>query len=185
MKTLLFIVMLFPIVLFGQVQGKKAPWSSLDRERMLGGTGKPGKSFSVGVGTTVTDICITGRGSYMFFGHTGWFGRLMNGNGFYGTYGSGSYAEWNCAGARTHDKWSVGFMLGSLWITDDWWPTVNFGYGRHWLTTYPGYEQTNDPVFAKNVFEFGSSGQIGWFCPWVIVSVNRQLEMTFGASVAF
>jgi hypothetical protein len=121
----------------------------------------------------------------MFFDYSGWLGKRLNGNGLYVTYGNGRYPNWNLAGAERHDKVSAGFMLGSPWVVADWWPTINFGIARHWLTTYPGYEKTNDPVFQEWDIEFGSAGQIGHFYPWVTVALLRQLEMTFGIGITF
>jgi hypothetical protein len=163
---------------------KEPLWMTSSRNRTDKQNAGYGYSHSFGVGTTFTDYCITFRYGYQFQKCDGLLGRIVSGNGFYAAYGAGTYPEWNLAGAEHHDKWSAGIMIGSMWREKGWWPTVNLGISRHWYTTYPGYKETNDPVFDKWAFEFGSSGQIGHFYPWVIVS-SRQMEMTFGIGVIF
>jgi hypothetical protein len=117
----------------------------------------------------------------------GWLGERLNGNGFYVTGGKGRYDKRGLAGIMDHWTVSGGVMVGSPCIDEyDWWPTLNLGIGRHWTTTWPGEKRIEGaPGYYKWDLEFGSSGQIGWYYPWVKVSVFRQIEMVFGVGVIF
>lgn len=144
------------------------------------------RSTAVGFGTTLTDYCGTVWVSRMFYGNEGKLEKFVYGNGIYGTAGKGRYPEWNAGKAMDHWKVSMGFMWGAYWIEEEWWPTLNVGLAKNWTNCYPGYGRIEgEPIYRDFNLEFGSSAQIGWYYPWVIVSVGRQLEMTFGASIIF
>lgn len=153
---------------------------------MLGVIGYGQRSMIVGGGTTFTDYCGTVFVGRMFYGNEGKVGEFVYGNGVYVMAGKGRYPEWNAGKAKDHYKVGGGFMWGSYWMEELWWPTLNIGLSRHWLDCYPGFEKIKGaPVFGEWTVDFGSSAQIGWYYNGVLVSIGRQLEMTVIFGVAF